>query len=40
MKIGSRLSDAPLSFSDGTVQTLSELWSRAPAVLVFLRHFG
>jgi hypothetical protein len=32
--------DAQVTFSDGTLRSLSELWKNAPLLLVFLRHFG
>lgn len=32
--------DAPVTFSDGTVHRLSQLWKKRPLLLVFLRHFG
>jgi hypothetical protein len=32
--------DAEVTFSDGTVHRLSDLWQKCPLLLVFLRHFG
>jgi hypothetical protein len=32
--------DAEVLFSDGSSRRLSELWSKKPLLLVFLRHFG
>jgi hypothetical protein len=32
--------DARVTFSDGTLSSLSELWKKRPLLLVFLRHFG
>jgi hypothetical protein len=34
------LTDALVTFSDGSTTRLGELWKHGPLVLVFLRHFG
>ena len=38
--IGRAAPDATFLAADGHERRLSELWSQAPTVLVFLRHFG
>ncbi|MEE9606364.1 MAG: hypothetical protein V3U03_01390 [Myxococcota bacterium] len=40
LEVGSPVPDLTLSGEGGREIRLSELWRRAPTVLVFLRHFG
>ncbi len=40
LQIGSPAPDATLLGEGDRAVRLSELWSRQPLVLVFLRHFG
>jgi peroxiredoxin len=40
LQVGSPAPDAALLGEGDRAVRLSELWSRQPVVLVFLRHFG
>ena len=40
VEVGRRAPDALLQGAGDREVRLSELWKRAPTVLVFLRHFG
>jgi hypothetical protein len=38
--IAAALADLTLPDADGAPQRLGDLWTRGPAILIFLRHFG
>ena len=40
LEVGMQAPDLTLLAEDGREVRLSELWSDAPLVLLFLRHFG